>query len=84
MHPYSIDSEDTIDKHFLRAIKLIYRIVPKTTPRYIKFCQIKIRTINEVLQYLCSYNANSMAIFSPYIRGCVVIKVILFSGLYGK
>ena len=62
----------------------IYRIVPKTTLRYMKFCQIKIRTINEVLQYLCSYNANSMAIFLPYIRGRVVIKVVLFSGLYSK
>ena len=27
MHPYSIDSEDTIDKHFLRASKLKYHLV---------------------------------------------------------
>ena len=55
--------------------------IPKTTPRYMKFCPIKIRIIHEVR--VCTYNANSMVILSPYIRGRVVIQVVLFSRLYG-
>ena len=50
-----------------------YHIVWKTTPRYMIFSQKKIRIIHEVLKYLCSDNANFMAIFSHYIPGRVVI-----------
>ena len=49
-----------------------------------KFAQMKIRVIHEVSKYLCSYNANFFAIFSPYNRGRVIIEVVLFWGLYGK
>ena len=63
--------------------KLTYRIVWKTTPRYMSFSQKKIRIIHEILKYLCSDNANFKAIFSHYIPGRVVIKVALFSRLYG-
>ena len=60
-----------------------YCIVWKTTPRCMRFCKIKNRLIHVVLEYLWRYNATSMAIFSPYIRGRVVIQVVLFSRLYG-
>ena len=50
-----------------------YHIVWKTTPRYMIFSQKKIRIIHEVLKYLCSDNANFMAILSHYIPGCVAI-----------
>ena len=39
--------------------------------------------IHKVLKFLCSDNANFMAILSHYIGGHVVIKVALFSRLYG-
>ena len=48
-----------------------------------RFYKIKNRLIHEVLENLWRYNAMSMAIFSPYIRGRVVIQVVLFSRLYG-
>ena len=65
------------DHELLPEMKIIsktkYRIVWKTTPRYMIFSQKKIRIIHEVLKYLCSDNANFMAIFSHYIPGRVVI-----------
>ena len=47
-----------------------------------RFFKIKNRLIHEVLECLLRYNATSMAIFSPYIQGSVVIQVVLFSRLY--
>ena len=40
---------------------------------YMIFSPKEIRIIHEVLKYLCSDNANFMAIFSHYIPGRVVI-----------
>ena len=39
-------------------IKLMYRIVPKTTPRYMKFSQIKIRAIHKVLLFLMNRDSD--------------------------
>ena len=61
-----------------------YRIVWKTTPRYMIFSPKNIRIIHEVLKYLCSDNADFMAIFSHYIPGRVIIQVALYSRLYGR
>ena len=41
--------------------------------RYIYITRTETRIIYEVLKYLCSDNANFMAIFSHYIPGRVVI-----------
>ena len=41
--------------------------------RYIYITRTETRIIHEVLEYLCSDNANLMAIFSHYIPGRVVI-----------
>ena len=51
--------------------------------RYIYITRTETRIIHEVLKILCSDNANFMAILSHYIGGRVVIKVVLFSRLYG-
>ena len=56
--------------------EVTYRIVWKTTPRYMIFSQKKIRIIHEVLKYLCSDNANFMAILSHYIGGRIVFQSI--------
>ena len=50
-----------------------YRIIWKTTRRYIYITRTETRIIQEVLKYLCSDNANFMAIFLHYITGLVVI-----------
>ena len=52
---------------------LNYRIVWKTTQRYVYIMRTENRIIHEVLEYLCSDNANFMAIFSQYIPSRVVI-----------
>ena len=52
----------------------LYEILPNENSHYI---------LGLYNNYVCTYNANSMAIFSPYIWGRVVIGVVLFSGLYG-
>ena len=54
----------TIWKH------IIYRIVWKTTRRYIYITRTETRIMHEVFKYLCSENANFMASFSHYIPGC--------------
>ena len=50
-----------------------YRIVLNTMSHYIHIMRTETRIIQEVLKYLCSDNANFMAIFSHYIPGRVVI-----------
>ena len=59
--------------HTPTNFELTYRIVWKTTRRYIYITRTETRIIHEVLKYLCSDNANFMAIFSHYIPGRVVI-----------
>ena len=59
-----------------------YRIIWKTTRRYIYITRTETRIIHEVLKKLCSDNANFMAILSRYIGGRVIIKVALFSRLF--
>ena len=57
-------------------------MVWKTTRHYIYIMRTETCIIHEVLKYLCSDNANFMAIFSHYIPGRVIIKAALFSRLY--
>ena len=47
--------------------------------RYMIFSPKKIRIIHLVLKYLCSDNANFMAIFLHYIPGHVVFQTIQYN-----
>ena len=51
--------------------------------RYIYITRTETRIIHEVLKNLYSNNVNFMAILLHYIGGRVVIKIALFSRLYG-
>ena len=54
-------------------LSFTYRIIWKTTRRYIYITRTETRIIHEILKYLCSDNANFKAIFSHYNPGRVVI-----------
>ena len=65
-------------------LKFFYRIVSKTRSSYIKFGINYFRLILKVIWFLWRYKTIYLSNFSSYIRGRLVIKVVLFWRLYGR